>query len=334
MRYMGGKSRIAKKIREHLMSHGAARYVEPFVGGGAVLTTVARDFDTIVAADAHTDLIDMYRAIQDGWTPPDTVTEEDYQRLKGEGRPSPLRTFAAFGASFGGKEWGGYARSLGRNYARETRDNLARSAKAGMFDPHVTFWSGSVFDLPMPEDLSDTVVYCDPPYVGTTGYKTGEFDAAKAWELYREWSARGAHVYVSEYDGPTDLLVDEFTKSAELNGTGQAGGRGRVTEKLFYIPPTPRGRRDMTKPNPLRDMMTQAEEGRQEAQEAMLEMSKEPPVEIPFSAVFSDPICAQIPRRPGSGSPRRSSMSRPTFQAALTASRASRAVMLWPLRCR
>ncbi len=234
MRYVGGKSRIAKKIREHLVSHGATRYVEPFVGGGAVLTVVARDFQTIVAADAHTDLIDMYRAIQDGWTPPDVVTEEDYQRLKGED-PSPLRTFAAFGASFGGKEWGGYARDgRGDNYARQTGNSLARSAKAGMFDPHVTFWAGSVFDLPMPEDLSDTVIYCDPPYGNTKGYKTGRFDTTKAWELFRSWSARGAHVYVSEYDGPGDLVVDTFTPQSSL----KEASSDRVTEKLFYLPPT------------------------------------------------------------------------------------------------
>ena len=83
MQYMGGKSRIAKKIREHLVSHGATRYVEPFVGGGAVLTTVARDFQFILAADAHADLIGMYQAIQDGtFTPPETVTEEEYRALR------------------------------------------------------------------------------------------------------------------------------------------------------------------------------------------------------------------------------------------------------------
>lgn len=252
MQYMGGKSRIAKKIREHLVSHGATRYAEPFVGGGAVLTVVARDFQTIVAADAHTDLIDMYRAIQDGWTPPDVVTEEDYQRLKGED-PSPLRTFAAFGASFGGKEWGGYARNgRGDNYARQTGNSLARSAKAGMFDPHVTFWAGSVFDLPMPEDLSDTVIYCDPPYAGTTGYLTGEFDSATAWDMYREWASRGAHVYVSEYSGPEEFLAAEFTPQASL----KAASSDKVTEKLFYIPPT---REDgMTKPNPFRPEAAEA----------------------------------------------------------------------------
>ena len=83
MQYMGGKSRIAKKIREHLQSHGATRYVEPFVGGGAVLTTVARDFQFILAPTLTRDLIGMYQAIQDGsFTPPETVTEEEYRALK------------------------------------------------------------------------------------------------------------------------------------------------------------------------------------------------------------------------------------------------------------
>jgi len=67
-----------------------------------------------------------------------------------------------------------------------------------MFDPHITFVSVDVFTLDLPEDLSGTVIYCDPPYCGTKGYKTGRFDAAKAWELYRAWSERGAHVYVSD----------------------------------------------------------------------------------------------------------------------------------------
>ena len=247
MRYMGGKSRIAKRIREHLVQHGEDRYVEPFVGGGAVLTVVARDFTEILAADAHVDLIAMYRAIQDGtFTPPETVTEEEYRALK-DSDPSPLRTFAAFGASFGGKEWGGYARGRhGDNYARQGRNSLARSAAAGMFDGHVRFVSSSVFDLDLPEDMSGTVVYCDPPYGGTTGYKTGQFDTARAWDLYREWARRGAHVYVSEYAGPESFLVDTFTPQGSM-GREQ---RNRVTEKLFYIPPT---REDgMTKPNPFR----------------------------------------------------------------------------------
>ena len=236
MQYMGGKSRIAKKIREHLVSHGATRYVEPFVGGGAVLTTVARDFQFILAADAHADLIGMYQAIQDGsFTPPETVTEEEYRALK-DSDPSPLRTFAAFGASFGGKEWGGYARnSRGDNYVRASANSLAKSVKAGMFGDHVLFTASDVFRLTIPDDLTDTVIYCDPPYSSTTGYRTGEFDTAKAWEMYRSWADRGAHVYVSEYTGPEEFLADEFTPQSSLKGASS----DRVTEKLFYIPPAP-----------------------------------------------------------------------------------------------
>ena len=249
MQYMGGKSRIAKKIREHLVSHGATRYVEPFVGGGAVLTAMARDFEFILAADAHSDLIAMYRAIQDGsFTPPETVTEEEHSLLR-DAEPSPLRTFAGFACCYGGSYWSGYARNnRGDNYARQGQRSLSKSAKAGMFDSHVVFRGASVFELDLPEDLSDTVIYCDPPYAGTAGYSTGEFDTAKAWELYRAWAGRGAHVYVSEYSGPESFLVDTFTPQGSM-GKEQ---RNRVTEKLFYIPPTREV--EMTKPNPFRDM--------------------------------------------------------------------------------
>ena len=253
MQYMGGKSRIAKKIREHLVSHGATKYVEPFVGGGAMLTAVAGDFSEILAADAHTDLIGMYRAIQDGtFTPPENVTEEEHSELR-ESDPSPLRTFAGFACCYGGSYWSGYARnSRGDNYARQGARSLAKSAKAGMFGDHVEFRAVSVFDLNLPADLTGTVIYCDPPYAGTSGYSTGHFDATKAWDLYREWSRRGAHVYVSEYAGPEDLLVDEFNPQGSM-GKEQ---RNRVTEKLFYIPPT---REDgMTKPNPFRPEAAEA----------------------------------------------------------------------------
>ena len=253
MQYMGGKSRIAKKIREHLVSHGATKYVEPFVGGGAMLTAVAGDFSEILAADAHTDLIGMYRAIQDGtFTPPENVTEEEHSKLR-ESDPSPLRTFAGFACCYGGSYWSGYARnSTGYNYAGGGARSLAKSAKAGMFGDHVDFRAVSVFDLNLPADLTGTVIYCDPPYAGTAGYSTGEFDTAKAWELYRAWAGRGAHVYVSEYSGPESFLVDVYNPQGSM-GKEQ---RNRVTEKLFYIPPT---REDgMTKPNPFRPEAAEA----------------------------------------------------------------------------
>lgn len=231
--YMGGKSRIASKIREHLISHGATRYVEPFVGGGAVLTAVAGDFAEITANDAHEDLIDLYRALQAGWVPPEVVTEEEFNALR-SADPSPLRTFAGFCCSYGGAWWAGYARNKrGDNYARQGRNSLERSRKRGAFGDHVRFTSASVFDLDLPADLTGTVIYADPPYAGTSGYSVGEFDAEAGWDLYRAWAARGAHVYVSEYTGPEENLVAEYTPQASM-GPEQTG---RVRERLFYLPP-------------------------------------------------------------------------------------------------
>lgn len=50
--------------------------------------------------------------------------------------------------------------------------------------------------------LSGDVVYCDPPYRGTTGYKTGTFDhdAFDTWA--EEQVTKGAQVFVSEFNAP------------------------------------------------------------------------------------------------------------------------------------
>jgi DNA adenine methylase len=49
------------------------------------------------------------------------------------------------------------------------------------------------------------VIYCDPPYAGTTGYRGGgvsAFDHARFWYLCRRWVDCGARVFVSEYRVP------------------------------------------------------------------------------------------------------------------------------------
>lgn len=206
MQYMGGKTRIAKALAEIIRAErpGRPTYVEPFVGGASVLTQVARDFETVYAFDAHPDLILMYAAIQEGWEPPEVVTEEEYADLR-HAEPSPLRAFAGFGASFGGKWWGGYARnSRGDNYARATRNSLKKSAKAGAFDPHVHFLQADALEILTSDVLlemaPETVIYCDPPYANTTTYTgVSQFDHDGFWEACRYAADAGAVVFVSEY---------------------------------------------------------------------------------------------------------------------------------------
>lgn len=69
------------------------------------------------------------------------------------------------------------------------------------------------------------VVYCDPPYEGTSGYQKGVFDSQKfyAWCLSRHYD-----VYVSSYQLPSDFyLVNEFKKIQSI------GDNKTVTERLY-----------------------------------------------------------------------------------------------------
>jgi DNA adenine methylase len=78
-----------------------------------------------------------------------------------------------------------------------------------------------------------TVVYCDPPYRGTTGYPgTPPFDSDEFWTVAAEWSRRGAMVLVSEYVAPGDWrLIAETQKFSTV--AGQSEAKTPRTERLF-----------------------------------------------------------------------------------------------------
>ena len=76
---------------------------------------------------------------------------------------------------------------------------------------------------------------CDPPYQGTTGYKTGAFDHDKFFDWCRKQKENGNVVFVSEYNAPDDFI--EVWKG-EIK-TNFASNRKKAThnavEKLFML---------------------------------------------------------------------------------------------------
>ena len=231
MQYLGGKSRIAKPIAQHLIEHRGARrtYIEPFLGAGSVALVAAPAFDRVVAADVVPDLVLLWQAAVAGWIPPSDLSEAEYQALR-HAEPSALRAFAGFPCSFGGKWFGGYARDPkgGRNFAASASRSVVKRGRAlAGADIRLADYR-SLRDVIAP----DAVVYCDPPYAGTTGYgAVGAFDSAAFWDEMREWSATGAQVYVSEYAAPDDwTLVWEGNPRTSIAGKGASE---RVTERLF-----------------------------------------------------------------------------------------------------
>ena len=114
MRYFGGKERISGKLVEFMSQYieNKTAYIEPFVGGCSVIAKV--NHENRIGNDINKALIALYKAIQNGWIPPDKLTNETYIRLKTEkNEEDPLTAFAGFGCSFAGKWFGGYARGGG-----------------------------------------------------------------------------------------------------------------------------------------------------------------------------------------------------------------------------
>jgi DNA adenine methylase len=226
MQYFGGKSKVATSITTFLESLRTDRpFVEPFVGGASVISKMN---GIRSAFDKHPYLIAMYHALQDGWIPPDSITEGEYQQAKNGDLPDYLTGFIGFGCSFAGKWFGGYARnSRGDNYCRNSKTSLLRKMQTLQ---NVTFGMSDYRDL----SPRNSLVYCDPPYKGTTQYGlVGVFDSSAFWETVRRWSVHNV-VVVSEYNAPSDFTsVWHYKTKTEIRNKDNE--RDDRVEKLFMI---------------------------------------------------------------------------------------------------
>ena len=230
MKYMGSKRKYAKYILPIVLAgrKPGQWYVEPFVGGANMIDKVDGNR---IGADINGYLPALYTALQKGWTPPETVTEEIYNAVKANPQiyPPELVAFLGFACSYAAKWFGGWCRGFDnagfpRDYIREGRDNvLAQAPKlAG-----IVFKHSGYFELDIPEN---SIIYCDPPYCGTTKYKAA-FDHWGFWNWCDEKVLHGHTVFVSEYSAPAGwrcVWEKEVFSSLDKNTGGKRG-----TERLF-----------------------------------------------------------------------------------------------------
>ena len=224
---MGGKSRISKQIAEVLNSaiDKDTPFVSLFCGSCAIESKVQADVK--ILNDKHPYLIAMWQALQNGWTPPDVVTKEEYYRVKANMDENPALTgFVGFGCSFGGKWWGGYAKDKrGDDYCGQAKRGLLKDLSGVV---NATFTCLDYHDV---EILDGAVVYCDPPYVNTTGYTVGQFDTDEFWNYMRQISKR-CDVYISEESAPDDFECIWSKEKVRTLEKSDNVGRVKV-EKLF-----------------------------------------------------------------------------------------------------
>ncbi len=202
MHYLGGKHIISKDISNIINEFSKDKpFVSLFLGAGSVESKVIAKEK--IFNDKHKYLISMWKDLQKGREFPSTITYEDYIHVRdNKDADEGLAGFVGFGCSFGGKWFGGYARSNEnppRNYADVAKRGLDKKFATMKT---ATFTNLDYRDVIIPEGA---VIYCDSPYAGTTDYKGVKFDYTTYWEYISELSANHL-VFISEQQAPDDFI--------------------------------------------------------------------------------------------------------------------------------
>ena len=230
MVYMGSKNRIAKELIPIITKDLKPNqwYVEPFVGGANMIDKIEHPYK--LGADNNKYLIALLEAVQNGQELPEHITKDEYIAVKTnkDNYPDWYVGFVGFVSSFRAKFFGGYSgycttkTGIQRNYIKERINNILKQNLDGI---KLVCSSYDALDIP-----ANSVIYCDPPYNGTTKYKDS-FDSDAFWQWCRDKAKEGHTVYVSEYNAPEDFkCIWEKQINSNLGGTSKT-----ATEKLFTI---------------------------------------------------------------------------------------------------
>ena len=228
----GSKHRIAKHILPIILKDRKPDqwYIEPFCGG-------CNSFDKVqnprMGNDINKYLIALVTDIQQEYP---YINKDQYDVIKHNPQDYPdwLVGYVGIIASYCGKWFGGYAGKVNtkdgvRDYMQEGLKNLLSQ---------LDNLQGAVFSsIPYQELIipENSIIYCDPPYKGTTRY-TEDFDHFAFYTWCREMKSKGHIVFVSEYSMPNDFeCVWELPIKSSLSANGRVGGNKTSVERLFKI---------------------------------------------------------------------------------------------------
>jgi DNA adenine methylase len=228
MKYMGSKNRIAKYILPIILKDRKEGqcYVEAMVGGANLIDKVD---GWRIGCDYNDHLISALTLVRDN---PEILPIDSTEYTK-EMREiaiecdsnSPVDHLMYFACSFGARYKASWA--VGHqteDFVRAARSNAMK--QTGKIKG-VEFICSSYMDLEIPED---SVIYCDPPYKGTAGYKS-KFDHDVFFEWCRDKRKEGHQVFISEYNAPDDFVC-VWSGEIKSNLTKQ-GKQKTAVEKLF-----------------------------------------------------------------------------------------------------
>ena len=207
-------------------------WVEPFAGGANMIDKVDGNR---IGADFNEYIVSMWQSLIAGWIPAE-IDRHLYAEIKNnkDNFQSRVVGWVGVACSYSGKWFGGFAGKTKtkqgvRDYQAEAFENLKKQLPNLL---NVKFIHSSYENLNIP---NNSIIYCDPPYEGTTGYKD-KFSHAEFWQWCRDKAKEGHTVFVSEYSAPDDFeCIWEKEVKSSLSANGKSGGSKKSIEKLFTI---------------------------------------------------------------------------------------------------
>jgi DNA adenine methylase len=224
---MGSKRKIANELLTIILAERKPNqyYIEPFCGG---LNSLIRSSGKRIGADNCPYLIALWKAVKQGWVPPDNLNENDYYRIKQDRESNPVLTaYLGYFLSFGAQFFAGFARS-NRGDPFKWAFNKAKKEFPMIKNSDIEFIHSDYEILNLPKN---SIIYCDPPYAKTTKYKNKKFDSEKLWEWCRAKTKEGHKVFISEYEAPNDF-EEVWAKQIKKNLSTFTDTK-LTTERLF-----------------------------------------------------------------------------------------------------
>ena len=236
MRYMGSKNRISKELKiiiENYITDTTESYIEPFVGGANMIDKI--QFKNKIGYDIHKELIALLNYVKDEKNIlPETFTEEEFNKVKKNRKDYEdwYVGLVGFCGSFGSNYFGGFARSYRDGVLLDVPITAIRNIQKQRPNlKNITFINDSYLNI----DVKNSLIYCDPPYKGTSKYK----DIINYDEFY-EWCIKmvknGNTVLVSEYNIEHKNFKEIWNKEVKCNINNQILNREtKRIEKLYKV---------------------------------------------------------------------------------------------------